>query len=127
MSDKIFLTGMTAIGMPERPPASKYSAPSSLAAPSGSAEWLPIQLAPKDGTRVLLWCGDEVEVGYWSTSSWVRNMKPDGTLTDGAWIIYENRSDTIELAPTHWMALPLPPNVGAETPPTGDSRQPKTL
>jgi hypothetical protein len=83
-------------------------------APAGwlGGGWLPIQLAPKDGTRIMLWCGDEIEIGYWSISGWVQRSEgsPLGKQ-DGAWIIYENRSDTIELAPTHWMPLPEPPNV----------------
>jgi Protein of unknown function (DUF551) len=78
---------------------------SALASAQCSAAWLPIQLAPKDGTRIMLWCGDEIEIGYWSMSGWVGT--PD---KPGAWIIYENRSDTIELAPTHWQPLPMPPN-----------------
>lgn len=64
-------------------------------------EWQSMDSAPKDGTRVLLWCFDEMEIGYWSTCCWV---KPGG-----AWIIYENRSDTIELAPNFWQSLPDPP------------------
>lgn len=60
--------------------------------------WKPIESAPKDGTRILLRSnGDEYDVGYWSTSLWV---KPGG-----AWIIYEARSDTIEIDPTHWRSL----------------------
>lgn len=43
----------------------------------------------------------EMDVVYWSTSLWVKQ--------GGAWIMFENRSDTIELHPTHWM--PLPENV----------------
>jgi len=42
-----------------------------------------------------------MEIGYWSTCIWVGR---------GAWIIYENRSDTIELNPTHWATLPMPPD-----------------
>lgn len=69
------------------------------------AGWAAIETAPKDGTRLLLWSErDGVEVGEWSTSVWTYG---------GAWIIYENRSDTIDLKPTHWMPLPLPPNAGA--------------
>ena len=73
-----------------------------LRAAPGSASWLPIETAPKDGRRVLLWRhDDELEIGYWSTSVWV---------SPGAWIIYEARSDTVELHPTHWMPLPTTPN-----------------
>lgn len=75
-------------------------------------EWQPIKTAPKDETRVLLWCSDSrsVECGYWSTSLWV--TRPEGSILGaqkGAWIIYEQRSDTLELNPSHWMPLPEPP------------------
>ena len=74
--------------------------------------WQPIETAPRDGTSILLFCGgqpeDNMAVGFWSTSIWVtygnQNIK-------GAWVIYECRSDTIEVHPTHWMPLPPPPTV----------------
>ncbi len=86
----------------------KRNRPATLAAAHG---WAAIETAPKDGTKLMLWCNDGLEVGYWSTSLWV-TRPADSPLgkQDGAWIIYENRSDTIELHPTHWMPLPLPPN-----------------
>jgi hypothetical protein len=50
-------------------------------------------------------------VGFWSTSILVtygnQNIK-------GAWVIYECRSDTIEVLPTHWMPLPQPPTTETE-------------
>lgn len=61
--------------------------------------------APKDGTRILLWANDEMDVGYWTMCAWVGTME-----NPGAWVIYEARSDTIELHPTHWQPLPPPPN-----------------
>jgi hypothetical protein len=52
--------------------------------------WQPIETAPKDGTRILLWCGSKAHtfVGQWSRGSWV-----------GA------KYHT----PTHWIPLPAPP------------------
>ena len=83
----------------------KPESEAALAAPARSEAWRPIATAPKDGTRVLLWCGEEIEVGYWSLTGWA------GTPSErGAWIIYEARIDTIELHPTYWQPLPLPPN-----------------
>lgn len=64
-------------------------------------EWQPIETAPKDGTELLLFSAGQIDCGYWSTSVWV--------ASGGAWIIYESRSDTVELSPTHWMPLPEPP------------------
>ena len=64
-----------------------------------SDEWKPIETAPKDGTEILMWSQyDGIVVGHYSKSVWA----------DG-WIIYDARSDTIELHPTHWMPLPQPP------------------
>lgn len=63
--------------------------------------WQPLETAPKDGTRLLLLSGPEIDVGYWSESVWCQTL-----ATQGAWIIYENRSDTVILYPTHWMPLP---------------------
>lgn len=80
-------------------------------ATGSEAVWQPISTAPKDGTRLLLWCIDQIEVGYWSTSLWV-TRPADSALgkQEGAWIPYEARSDTIELFASHWKPLPLPPN-----------------
>jgi hypothetical protein len=48
-------------------------------------EWQPIETAPRDGTRVLLWDGGpEAYIGYWSGDSWISY-------------------------PSHWMPLPDPP------------------
>lgn len=69
-------------------------------------DWKPIESAPKDGRRVLLyvpWREDEPDIisGYWSASVWV---------LPGAWIAEKNRSDTVEYPATHWQPLPLPPS-----------------
>ena len=64
-------------------------------------EWKPIETAPKDGTKVLLWADGQVEIGDWlpdahpwnDTSWWI----------EGGQITARN--------PTHWMPLPEAPNV----------------
>lgn len=65
--------------------------------------WQPIETAPKDGTRILLWgVGDEgPNVGSWAESVYLNNSH--------GWIIYYARSDTIQLNPSHWVPLPEPP------------------
>ena len=58
-------------------------------------KWQPIESAPKDGTRVLLWCPAErfiIFLGNYRESS-------------GGWT--ENGSYVLE--PTHFMPLPEPP------------------
>src|SRR5690606_36923841 len=62
--------------------------------------WQPIETAPRDGTDVLLWDGEEIFVGYWSDSIWV---------SPGAWVKEEHRSDTVTYLPTHWQPLPAAP------------------
>ena len=63
-------------------------------------KWLPIETAPKDGTRVLLH----------------HPHATDETVTAGAWGNWDR--DTVcwitdfgegWLNPTHWMPLPVPP------------------
>ena len=59
------------------------------------AEWQPIEKAPKDGKRILLWAYwaglSDVEIGAWLAREW--------RLKDG-------RSPA---RPTHWMPLPFAP------------------
>lgn len=61
-------------------------------------EWQPIETAPKDGTKVLLW-DDGVTIGEWS-----ENVHP---WNDGNWWV-EGGQVTTQTA-THWMPLPEPP------------------
>jgi hypothetical protein len=58
---------------------------------SKSADWQPIETAPKDHfTDVLLWGVDlGVTIGFWS-DGWAR-------------------IDGLDVDPTHWMPLPAPP------------------
>ncbi len=61
------------------------------------ADWQTIETAPKDGTRILIFCGSHActFVGQWIKGQWV-----------GA------RYNT----PTHWMPLPEPPMVTSAAP-----------
>jgi hypothetical protein len=49
------------------------------------AGWRPIESAPKDGTRVLLWDGRRQHVDWWNHGWWNTSR------------------------PTHWQPLPPPP------------------
>ena len=51
-------------------------------------KWMPIETAPQDGTRVLLWAESKCRVGYW---------------------VYYPADAQNPVAPTHWMPLPPPP------------------
>lgn len=61
----------------------------------------PIEAAPKDGTKVLVWASVWV-LGEWCDPSWTI-----GTWDRSAdeWI----REDERSLRPTHWLPLPDPP------------------
>ena len=84
---------------------------------SGAQGWQPIATAPRDESKMLLWCPqyDDVRLGWWDTE-----FRPDGwdeandrclyvpAWTDGTvadWGMEENQ----ELHPTHWMPLPSAP------------------
>lgn len=58
---------------------------------SPAPQWQPIESAPKDGTRLMLW--DSRAGGYAVTGAWVAGSADD--------------HETI----THWQPLPAPPEV----------------
>jgi hypothetical protein len=73
--------------------------------------WQPIETAPKDGTKVLLfglWCGEingvfdlpSIEVGYFNG--------PDG-WKDFNWMATGGDCYVVTGCPTHWMPLPNEP------------------
>lgn len=62
--------------------------------------WLPIESAPKDGTKVMLYVGDFLEC---ITASWFWDTSENiWKNTIGQWMV--------ETHITHWMPLPQPPN-----------------
>lgn len=65
--------------------------------------WRPIESAPKDGTRILLW------VENWIVASW--GWPVPGPADAGEWQIANGATWPHEgpYAPTHWMPLPPPP------------------
>lgn len=82
--------------------------------------WQPIDTAPRDRTKILLYQpdgmwkkrrgphrGEAIEVGYW--------FQPGGTedVAAGLWVP--------TMRPTHWMALPEPPPVLAHSAPPEQS------
>lgn len=58
--------------------------------------WSPIETAPMDGTRVMVFCLGEARIARWNGYSWL-TVPGDYTL----------RKD---YPPTHWMPLPDPPS-----------------
>jgi hypothetical protein len=59
-----------------------------------------IETAPKDGTGILGFDGDEISVICWDVhlEYWGIAVLPTGEIDDDGW------------APTHWMPLPEAPN-----------------
>ncbi len=74
--------------------------------------WQPITSAPKDGTRFLMagiWHGSKdttvITLMWWGT-------KYGDVCGELAWQVgWGNQVDQIGCLPTHWMPLPVPPNV----------------
>jgi hypothetical protein len=80
--------------------------------------WQPIETAPRDGTRILVYDPSESEGGpvlaaYWSDSVWWQD----------AWMVWDCRSDGWQVSPTHWMPLPSPPTGPDQRPGIGQDRE----
>lgn len=70
--------------------------------------WQPIETAPKDGTRVLLFCPAQIGivVGHWCNNSYHKKPRPYWTNDqENLWGVATTRG----YQPTHWMPLPQPP------------------
>ena len=75
------------------------------------SEWQPIETAPKDGTRVLLyrpggWPSARVTVGNYSDERYHTRPRPYWTHDLER---MEGKVATRHRQPTHWMPLPAPP------------------
>lgn len=68
--------------------------------------WLPIETAPKDGTRILATCADaqapRASVTWWD-DKWMIQMVPDKFVS----------GDPRQWFPTHWMPLPAAPKISS--------------
>lgn len=75
-------------------------------------EWKPIESAPKDGTRILLWDGEFMAVAAWqkldcsADYGWVKGTVWDGNLSD---------LECEVVNPTHWKPEPAPPEIPRST------------
>ena len=81
----------------------------------GEMTWQPIETAPKDGSRVLVydhgWCGGGPRI---AVSQWIPYRHRDGR---GEWRTTGGFAGVTDA--THWMPLPEPPSLTA-TPPSPD-------
>lgn len=71
-------------------------------------EWMPMETAPKDGTKFLAWWPTvtlgSIQFTYWDDQKY--HVKPlPRFIYDGHWGASDSRSNQ----PTHWMPLPAPP------------------
>lgn len=82
------------------------------------ADWQPISSAPKDGTRLLLWCSTRNDA---DDRLYIEQIC-DGEHVDAAQIGFWDENEFNGVAgwvtefigkPTHWQPLPAPPEAGA--------------
>lgn len=73
------------------------------------SEWQPIETAPKDGTKILVWTHhDEVEVSEWYESKGETYEPVEGTEYFRP-VTKVYHSGWNGNTPTHWMPLPEAP------------------
>jgi len=69
------------------------------------SEWKPIETAPRDGTKILVYCGVPERPSYASMTTVKWSLDGWALLQAGGWAEdYEPQSK-----PTYWMPLPPPP------------------
>ena len=69
-----------------------------------NANWKPIETAPKDGSRILVWIpGEEMtRIARWDRMEFYTHPKPYWSIERG---VSRTRRDR-ENPPSHWMPLP---------------------
>jgi hypothetical protein len=60
------------------------------------SEWRPIETAPKDGTRVLIFDGAWMTVCQWRDDDWAVSWNHENLCQGGTYVL-------------RWMPLPAPP------------------
>lgn len=76
------------------------------------SNWQPIETAPKDGTRMVLFCErvvSRIHTGHWFShekqTDGVTSWRYSGWWLDG----FQHPFNQPPFEPTHWMPLPDPP------------------
>lgn len=64
------------------------------------SQWQPIETAPKDGRRLLVWDGDDWNVAHWDAEYVHPYTGAVGAWFDSEWLCKF----------THWMLPPEPPH-----------------
>jgi hypothetical protein len=70
--------------------------------------WQPIETAPRDETKVLLWSDGGAVFGSWRVDKGYASKKP--MWLDESYDDFSCGFASVPLDPTHWMPLPQPPN-----------------
>jgi len=87
--------------------------------------WLPIETAPKDGTRIDIWLNGRHPDCYWGKPNHSCGEMGqycdscpsyDGWVDDFMGYLTGDEGCYLEM-PTHWMAIPAPPNDQMQTTP----------
>ena len=71
--------------------------------------WLPIETAPKDGSKVLLWTDSTLDP-YWCDCVGRREVEHFQTVQTAWWNLDDGWEKELVGQPTHWMPLPPPPS-----------------
>lgn len=76
-----------------------------------AARWQPIATAPKDGTEILVWSEDGVQLVSWQGKTLAKNGK-EGWCESGSWQDAQGGYTTVD-NPSAWMPLPTGPSDAA--------------
>lgn len=70
------------------------------------SNWQPIETAPRDGTRVVVWGVAVAEVGDGSNDT---PVAMDAAWEHNRFRVTATTYYSLDVYPTHWMPLPAPP------------------
>lgn len=73
--------------------------------------WQPIETAPKDGSRILVYGEETMLAVVWGP---YYDFKPVQGSEKMGWTIWDADVGGEAIHPTHWQPLPPPPNTGAD-------------
>ena len=93
------------------------------------SQWLPIESAPKDGRKIIVWYLNRntkarTVMARWLTDEQAAETDGDDVGLEGGWYECIDNCDCTEVAihegePTHWMPLPAAPGASPQPPQQG--------
>lgn len=79
-----------------------------MGSPASLTQWQPIETAPRNGTRILVWAeGDGPFEMHWNTMGWNWLVSRQLGIWEGDGFTWYEADGH---GPTHWMPLPEPPH-----------------